>query len=62
MKSSRLRALDAKRITLLQLFRHFSRRERLFWLPLLLVLLAGGVLLLLTSGLGYVAPFVYSIF
>jgi Family of unknown function (DUF5989) len=31
-------------------------------LPLVLVLLCAGVLLLLTGGLSYVAPFVYSIF
>lgn len=31
-------------------------------IPLLLVLLLAGVLLLLTEGLSYVAPFVYTIF
>jgi hypothetical protein len=56
------RAIRAKTRTLSELLRHFAKRERLFLMPLLLVLLVGGVLLLLTSGLGYVAPFVYSIF
>jgi hypothetical protein len=45
-----------------ELIAHFSHRERFFFIPLLLILLLGGVLLALTSGLGYVAPFVYSIF
>jgi len=62
MSSRHFRALRAKVRTLHELLRHFAHRERLFLLPLLLVLLLGGALLLLTSGLGYVAPFVYSLF
>ncbi len=41
---------------------HFTRSGKWFLLPMLLVLLAAGVLLLFTGGLSYVAPFVYSIF
>jgi hypothetical protein len=41
---------------------HFAHRQRWFLLPLVLVLLLAGILLLLTGGLSYVAPFVYSIF
>ncbi len=53
--ASRLRTLG-------QLFRHFAHRQRFFLIPLLLVLLAAAVLLVLTGGLSYVAPFVYTIF
>ncbi len=45
-----------------QLFRHFTRRGRLFMLPLLLFILISAVLLVLAGGLSYVAPFVYAIF
>jgi hypothetical protein len=41
---------------------HFASRRRWFLLPLLVVLLLSGLLLLATSGLSYVAPFLYSIF
>jgi hypothetical protein len=41
---------------------HFMHRERFFLAPLLLVLLAAAVLLILTGGLSYVAPFIYAIF
>ncbi len=57
-----LRRLGSRLITIGHLFRHFVQRGRWFLLPLLLVLLIAGVLLLITSGLSYVAPFVYSIF
>jgi hypothetical protein len=48
--------------TIGRLVAHFATRQRFFLLPLLLVLLIAGVLLLLTGGLSYVAPFVYTIF
>ena len=41
---------------------YFAHRERFFLAPLLLVLLIASVLLLLTGGLSYVAPFVYALF
>ncbi|MEO6950996.1 MAG: DUF5989 family protein [Polyangia bacterium] len=41
---------------------HFAVREKLFFLPLLGVLLLGAVLLVLTGGLSYVAPFLYTLF
>jgi hypothetical protein len=44
------------------LVKYFMRRERFFLAPLLLVLLVASVLLLLTGGLSYVAPFVYALF
>jgi hypothetical protein len=44
------------------LFAHFASRERFFFVPLLLVLLAAGLLLVATGGLAYVAPFFYAIF
>jgi hypothetical protein len=44
------------------LLRHFTRRGRRFMLPLLLFLMVSGILLLVTGGLSYVAPFVYAVF
>lgn len=48
--------------TLGRVLRHFASRRRWFLIPLLVVLLATGALLVVTGGLSYVAPFVYSIF
>jgi hypothetical protein len=48
--------------TAAELVVYFSRRERFFLAPLLLVLFVASVLLLLTGGLSYVAPFVYALF
>jgi hypothetical protein len=48
--------------TVLGLIRHFTQKNRIFMLPLLLFLLVAALLLVLTSGLSYVAPFVYAIF
>lgn len=53
--TSRLRTIGA-------LFLHFVRRERLFLAPLVIVLVLAGLLLVATSGLSFVAPFVYAIF
>ena len=41
---------------------HFLHPARFVLAPLLIVLLCGGVLLWLTGGLAYVAPFVYALF
>ena len=57
-----LRRLGSRLTTIGQLFAHFARRGSWFFLPLILILLLAGVLLLVTSGLSYIAPFVYSIF
>lgn len=48
--------------TLFALAAHFARSGKYFFLPLLVVLLLAGVLLALTGGLSYVAPFVYTLF
>ena len=48
--------------TLWDLVRHFLHRGRFALIPLLVVLLLAGILLLATGGLGYVAPFVYTLF
>lgn len=48
--------------TIRELFGHFVQRNRLVLIPLLLVLLLAAALLVLTQGIGYVAPFVYAIF
>ncbi len=44
------------------LLAHFARRGRWFLLPMVLVLLLGGVVLALTGGLAYVTPFLYALF
>ena len=41
---------------------YFASKGRYFLLPLLFVLLLAGLLLLLTGGISYVAPFWYTIF
>ncbi len=48
--------------TVADLLRHFARRQRLFLLPIIILLLLAGVLLFATTGLGYIAPFVYTLF
>jgi hypothetical protein len=48
--------------TALSLVAFFTRRERWFFAPLILILLLAGLLLLFTGGLGYIAPFVYTLF
>lgn len=57
-----LRRAGGRIRTIFALLRHFVQPSRFFLLPLLLVLLASGVLLVLTNGLAYVAPFVYTLF
>jgi hypothetical protein len=54
--------LFARFRTVGSLILYFLRRERLFLAPLLLVLLLASILLLLTGGLSYVAPLVYTLF
>jgi len=48
--------------TVFDLLRHFTHRQRWFLIPFLLVLLLAAILLVATQGLGYVAPFVYTLF
>ena len=57
-----LRRLASRLATVGAVLAHFARRGSWFFLPLVIILLLAGVLLLVTSGLGYIAPFVYSIF
>ena len=61
-RRGRARRLVDRLISAARLVAHFAGRGRWFLLPLVIVLLAAGVLLLVTTGLSYVAPFVYSIF
>jgi len=56
------RRLQSRAITLRQLLAHLVRRGRFVLIPMLIVLLIGSLLLVATQGLGYVAPFVYSLF
>ena len=62
MKPSALQRVTWRARTLFELFRHLLKRRRFFMIPLVVVLLLAGVLLLLSEGLSYVAPFVYTIF
>jgi len=48
--------------TIVELGKHFAAREKFVLVPLLVVLLISSVLLVLTGGLSYVAPFVYALF
>ena len=45
-----------------ELLRHFASRQKLFFVPLVVVLILASLLLLVSSGLSYVAPFVYALF
>ena len=55
------RRLVARLRTLARLVAHFLHPARFVLAPLLLVLLLAGVLLWLTGGLAYVAPFAYTL-
>jgi len=57
-----LKRIIDRSVSVAQLLRHFAARQKLFFLPLLLVLVLASLLLLATSGLSYVAPFVYALF
>ena len=57
-----LKRLSHRLLSIAQLLQHFTSRQKLFFIPLLLVLLLASLLLVVTSGLSYVAPFVYALF
>lgn len=57
-----LRRLAARLRTAARLVLHFLHPARFILAPLLIVLLLAGILLSLTGGLAYVAPFVYTLF
>jgi hypothetical protein len=57
-----LKRLADRSVSIVQLLRHFAASQKLFLIPLLLVLVLASLLLLVTSGLSYVAPFVYALF
>ncbi len=44
------------------LISHFANRQRFYLVPMLVVLLLAGILLVATSGLSYVTPFIYTLF
>lgn len=54
--------LAARLRTAARLILHFLHPARFILAPLLIVLLLAGILLSLTGGLAYVAPFVYTLF
>ena len=56
------RRLASRLWTVLGILKHFSSGQRAFLLPLIIVVLLAGLLLLLSTGVGYVAPFVYTAF
>lgn len=62
VRASRVRRIAARSRTLLALFAHFLHPARFVLAPLLVVLVLAGILLWLTGGLAYVAPFVYTLF
>jgi hypothetical protein len=55
-------SLAGRAKTVAEIFGHFLSRQRFFLIPLLVVLFLGAVLLVVTGGLSYVAPFIYAIF
>jgi len=57
-----LRRIASRLRTVAGLLGYFLHAQRFFFLPLLLVLLVAGLLLAVTAGLSYVAPFVYTLF
>lgn len=57
-----VRRLCARLRTVGRLIAHFLHPARFILAPLLIVLLLAGILLMLTGGLAYVAPFVYTLF
>ncbi|GEM_PF-1477221 len=57
-----LRRIAARTRTVGSLILHFLHPARFILAPLLIVLLLAGILLSLTGGLAYVAPFVYALF
>lgn len=61
-RASLLRRIGARLRTSGALILHFLHPARFVLAPLLIVLLLAGVLLWLTGGLAYVAPFVYALF
>lgn len=61
-QSSKAGRFVSRIATVGQLFRHFTRRGRLFLLPVILFLVVSAILLVVAGGLSYVAPFVYAIF
>lgn len=54
--------LGSRLRTVLALARYFAAPSRWVLLPVLLILLLSGLLLALSGGLSYVAPFWYAIF
>ena len=56
------RRLWARVRTSAALILHFLHPARFVLAPLLIVMLFAGIILWLTGGLAYVAPFVYSLF
>lgn len=61
-KPSKLSVILFHVATVGRLFRYFISPERIFMIPLLILLLISGILLLVTGGLSYVAPFIYTVF
>ena len=60
---SAARSMVIRTQTMASLLTYFAQPQRVVLLvPMLLSVVVAGVLLLLTGGLSYVAPFVYSLF
>lgn len=54
--------LKGRFATVIELISFFLKPSRWIFLPMLFVLLLAGILLILTDGMAYVAPFVYTLF
>jgi hypothetical protein len=60
--SRALKRFSGRLRTVGEVLAHFARSQSYVLVPLVLVLLLAGLLLVLTGGLAYVAPFVYALF
>ena len=61
MRNSAARTVLSRAVTIKEMVGHFSRRGRIFMLPLLILILITSLLLVFAGGLSYVAPFVYAL-
>ena len=57
-----VRRLGGRLRTIYELLAHLGSGQDFFLVPLVLVLLAAALLLVVTGGLSYVAPFLYTLF
>jgi hypothetical protein len=61
-RRSLLQRMGSRLFTLLGVFGYFVDRKRWYLAPIVLLLLLAAIVLVITGGLSYVAPFVYTLF